>query len=454
MKPTDSPKNKEALRERAEQYRASGSSGNSGPMDPMNAQRLLQELEIHQIELEMQNRELQQARNEAEIAQEIYRDLYDFAPVGYFTLSREGNVLMANLTGATLLGLERNSLIGRPFPQWITPQNHEDFEQYLSSVFNGEDPVSIELELRRQDNETFIASLKASKGTEDRDCRIMVTDITRRKAGEEADRLLKISTQSNRKLEAEVLHRHAVEGTLESARKKLKTSLEKSEKQRKLLLNLSHALLHAQEKERKRISRELHDRIVQSLVAIQYEFEVLARESEDRFPGLQHQITRTQEILEGSIDLVHGFAFDLRPSALDNLGLGPTLQAFADRFQETNDISVELDLFENLAKIGPTERTMLFRVVQEAFNNVSTHAQARNVRLSIVEENEGIRMEVTDNGIGMDPDASDSPSGDGRLGMIGMRERVEMLDGTLRILSKKGEYTTIRVVMPFGNAQG
>lgn len=439
------------LRQRTEQCRTSGDSGssaNTGPVNAMEAQRLLQELEIHQIELEMQNRELELARNEAEEAQEIYRDLYDFAPIGYFTLSREGNVIMANLTGATLLGLERANLTGHPFVQWIDPDNREGYTQFLSGVFNGEDPKPIEVDIQQKGGGGFIASLKACKEPKDLNCRMMMTDITVQKEEEKAQRLLKIYTRSNVKLEAEVRHRQEVEDTLEIAKTNLNASLEKSERQRKLLLNLSHALLHAQEKQRKRISRELHDTIVQSLVAIQYEFELLAQESKGRFPGLQDQIIRTQDILEASIDLVHGFAFDLRPSALDNLGLGPTLEAFAARFHETSGITVTLQLFEDLGKIGSTERTMLFRVVQEAFNNVSTHAEARNVHLSITEKSKSLRMEITDDGIGMDLQKSESLPGEGRLGMIGMRERVEMLGGTLRILSKPGEYTTIRVDLP------
>ena len=148
------------------------------------------------------------------------------------------------------------------------------------------------------------------------------------------------------------------------------------------------------------------------------------------------------------IDLVHGFAFDLRPSALDNLGLGPTLEAFAARFHEISDITVSLELFEELEKIGSTERTMLFRVVQEAFSNVSSHSEARNVRLSIIDQPHGIRMEITDDGIGMDVEKSELIPGEGRLGIIGMRERVEMLGGALRVLSKPGKYTTIRVDLP------
>lgn len=248
------------------------------PLDVLDARRLLQELEIHQIELEMQNRELQKARNEAEEAREIYRDLYDFAPVGYFTLSREGDVLMANLTGAMLLGIERDKLTGCAFTQWIAPNKHEEFGDFLKRVLNGKESVSIELEIRQTGGKRYFADIEAHMGSGDRVCRMMVTDVTRRKAEQKTERLRKISTRSNRKLQEEVLHWREMEAALKTAREELSESLEKSEEQKEQLLKLSRALLHAQEEERNRISRELQNRIVQALVSIQHELELLARQ--------------------------------------------------------------------------------------------------------------------------------------------------------------------------------
>ena len=449
MKPDRNSHDKdEGLRQRAEQYRASGSSPNSGPENPLDAQRLLQELEIHQIELEIQNLELQTARDDAEEAREIYQDLYDFAPVGYFTLSPQGSVVMANLTGAALLGLERGAVTGRPFPQWISPKHRPDFAVFLSGIFNGEPTASIELRVLKKGGTPFSADITAQKKTSGPDCRMMLTDLTRRKEAEKAEKRLKTATRSNRKLQKEVLHRLEVEATLETAREKLSESLEKSKEQRKELRNLSHALIHAQEDERRRISRELHDGIVQALVAIQYEFELLAQSEKVRSPQYQDQIARTQEILEGSIDLVHGFAFDLRPSALDNLGLGPALEGFAARFQEANHIPVTLDLCEDVESIENKERIMLYRVAQEAFNNVSSHANAQNVSIRIFHHCDCFRMEITDDGIGIDPEKPAPPTGEGRLGLVGMKERASMLGAIFSLRSKLGKYTTVCIDLP------
>lgn len=107
---------------------------------------------------------------------------------------------------------------------------------------------------------------------------MVMSDVTRRKSEEKAKKLLNISTQSNRKLQAEVLHWREVENTLETTRGGLNGRLEKSDGKQKKIPGFSHALLRAQEDERKRISRELHDRIIQAMEAIQYELELLTRE--------------------------------------------------------------------------------------------------------------------------------------------------------------------------------
>lgn len=398
--------------------------------------------------LESENRELNSSCSAAFLRGQMYRDLYEQAPIGYFTLSSDGSVLMANQTGTSLLGMAADSMPGCGISDWIIPELRIDFEQFLHDVFAGNCPGSIETEIPQKGGPRFVMSIEICKEASDVNCRMMMSDITQRKAAEEADRRLELSTQYNRELEAEVLRRRQAEISLGSAREKLKDSLKQSEFQRKQLRSLSHALLVAQEEERKRISRELHDGIVQALVAIQYQFELLSREPAGSPPRLLEQITRTQDILEDSIDLVHGFAFELRPPALDNLGLGPTLESFAARFRAANEINVTLNLLAKLDDIPSTERTMLYRVAQEAFNNVSRHADARNLRLSIRDRKNGLRMDITDDGVGMNVESIVAAHDRGRLGIVGMKERVDMLGGCFQVLSKPGKYTTIRVDVP------
>src|SRR6266850_4590766 len=99
--------------------------------------RVLQELEVHQIELEMQNSELGEARDKMEVLLEKYTDLYDFAPVGYFSLDEQGRILEVNLTGANLLGVERRQLLHRRLPRFVVPANQPAFLAFLERVFAG-----------------------------------------------------------------------------------------------------------------------------------------------------------------------------------------------------------------------------------------------------------------------------------------------------------------------------
>jgi len=112
--------------------------------------RLLQELQVHQIELEMQNEELQRSRAKAEALLDQYTDLYDFAPVGYFTLDRDGAIRRVNLTGARLLGLERKRLTGRRFGFFVSEADRPAFKAFLQKTFTGKNWEFCELTLPRE----------------------------------------------------------------------------------------------------------------------------------------------------------------------------------------------------------------------------------------------------------------------------------------------------------------
>src|SRR6266702_604412 len=123
------------LRRRAEEKLVKYSGTAAPPVTMEDQLRLLHELQVHQIELEMQNAELRQAREEAETALEKYTDVYDFAPVGYFTLDRDGTIRAANLTGSSLLGVERSRLIGRRFRHFVADEARPAFATFLEKAF-------------------------------------------------------------------------------------------------------------------------------------------------------------------------------------------------------------------------------------------------------------------------------------------------------------------------------
>jgi len=161
------------------------------PRTEEETQRLVHELEVHQIELKMQNEELRQARDDLEKALDRYTDLYDFAPVGYFTLDHEGVVHAANLTGAGLLGMERSRLTGRRFGLFVTAADRPAFAGFLGNVFTGEGKDSCDMTLLSKGNHPLFAQIEAVAVSSGQECRVAVIDITARKqAEEEREKLL------------------------------------------------------------------------------------------------------------------------------------------------------------------------------------------------------------------------------------------------------------------------
>ncbi len=153
---------------------------------PAELQRLVHELEVHQIELEMQNEELQQARSELESYLGQYTDLYDFAPVGYFTLDLSGVILQVNLTGSRMLGVERSRLINQHFGRFVTADFRPAFTSCLAKVFTSQTQETFEFRLQKEGSETLFVHVEARAYGDGSECRVAVMDITAKKQAEES----------------------------------------------------------------------------------------------------------------------------------------------------------------------------------------------------------------------------------------------------------------------------
>ena len=164
-------------------------SGAAAVRTAADTQKLLHELQVHQIELEMQNEELQKARHEIEEGLEKYSDLYDFAPVGYLTLDPEGAILEANLTAASLLVLPRSQLVKQRLVIFISPEDRPPFDAFLQRVFASKDQQEHETKLLRKEQPVAEVRLRANLFGSGLACRVILSDITRQKQAE-ADRLV------------------------------------------------------------------------------------------------------------------------------------------------------------------------------------------------------------------------------------------------------------------------
>ena len=219
-----------------------------------------------------------------------------------------------------------------------------------------------------------------------------------------------------------------------------------SQFQQKKLSQLTRKIITAQEDERKQISRELHDEVVQTLVGLNIELSVLCK---GVTPTLKRKIAHAQRLVGKSVDEIHQFARELRPTMLDDIGLIPALHGFAEGIGKRKGIRIEITASGGVEALEDAGRIVLFRVAQEALTNVARHAHASLVKISLSEIPGAIRMEIVDNGKSFHVEKTVSRKNPKRLGLVGMRERVETVGGTLTIGSERGKGTTVRAVIPF-----
>ncbi|MDB6147198.1 MAG: hypothetical protein JWO45_862, partial [Spartobacteria bacterium] len=368
-----------------------------------NTQRVLHELQVHQVELEMQNTELQEARSRMESLLEKYTDLYDFAPVGYLSLDEKGRILEVNLTGAALLGLGRAHLLNRYLPAFIVEESRVIFLDFLKRVFSAGSKHVCEAPIIRGNGTKFWADFHGTKSASvagpDKWCRIVVSDITALKRAQEAQLRVEELAANNREMRHEIARRKVSERSLKHSEQHQVQLLTQSRFMAEQLRHLSRQVLHAQEEERKRISRELHDVIAQTLTGINVRLAVIAKEAGNYGKGFDNRVSRAQQLVIKAVDTVHHFARELRPAVLDDLGLVPALHAFMKAFATETGVHCKLTSCAHIEDLQPNQRTTLFRVAQEALQNVARHAHASRVEVKIERIGENFSMRVMDDGI-------------------------------------------------------
>jgi len=424
----------------------------------VDVQRLFHELQVHQIELEMQNAELQESRDRLETLLEQYSNLYDFAPVGYFSLDDQGRILGVNLSGSVLLGMERSRLLAQTLARFIVIPSRPVFREFLRKVFAEAGKQVCEVQLLKEDGTPFWASLHGDSALSGdgskKECRVAVSDITSFKLAQDAQRSLETLTVSNLELEKEILRRQAVEDSLKKSELHQRRLLKQACRQEERLRKLSHRILQTREDEQKRISRELHDVITQILVGIKFSMDSLGREATVNPQALKQRIAQTQRLVEKSVEIVHRFAVELRPTSLDDLGLIATLKTFLNDFMKRTGIRVHFKTVAGVDQLSGDQRTAIYRIVQAAFANVSEHAHASHVTVDLGQIADAIQLEIFDNGKAFDVKRTLRARTRKPLGLIGMRERVEMLGGQFAVESTPGKGTTIRVQIPLSAPPG
>ena len=211
------------------------------------------------------------------------------------------------------------------------------------------------------------------------------------------------------------------------------------------LKRLTQRIIDTQEEERGRVARELHDSISQILVGVRYALDLAQRRLQRGDVRAGDSLRKGQDSLATAIQEVRRISRDLRPGTLDDLGLAPALRALIDEFSERTGITSELETVVFRNRLDEDAKIALFRVAQEALTNIERHSGATHVAIRIAGHKSGATLRIQDNGHGFQIDRAT-----GGLGLRNMQERIEQLDGTLRILSSTSG-TVIEAEVPLSH---
>ncbi|BCJ85189.1 PAS domain-containing sensor histidine kinase [Effusibacillus dendaii] len=203
-------------------------------------------------------------------------------------------------------------------------------------------------------------------------------------------------------------------------------------------------MIEAQEKERKRVSRDLHDGVGQALYSVMVGLKML-NELEFDEPIRKH-LQEVQQMTTRALEEVKNMAVELRPSALDDLGLIPAIRSYMKRYEQTFGIETELETIGSKRRYGASVETALYRICQEAMTNTAKYADADKVKVRLTDTPHQVELYLEDNGSGFETDQI-RIKGTG-LGLYGMRERASLLGGTVDIQSAPNKGTSVHIVIP------
>ena len=413
------------LRRRAEGQLKRQRRKTASPQTDADTQRLLHELQVHQVELEMQNAELLEARDQMEAILEKYTDLYDFAPVGYFSTDEQGLISEVNLTGAALLGVERSRLIGRHLQHFLSSTSQPVFLAFLEKVFAGPGKQICEASLLNEDGTRFWASLQAvavpSLRGERKWCRMAVSDITALKRAEEA--------------------MHKLTATLESRVVQRTAELEQRTRQ---LQKLAMELLQTEDRERKRLADILHDDLQQQLAGAKFHLGLLHKQI-DGDASLREAIGQVTVMLKEAIAKSRSLSHELRPAVLSYGDFGEAIEWLANQIRAKHGLVVHVELRGSLGVSSDSIKVFLFHTAQEMLFNIVKHAEVTKAVVRLRWRHGRLWLTVCDHGRGFDPKTLGQIGGSG---LLSIRERVELLGGRMKVRSTPGRGSTLLIIVP------
>jgi len=380
---------------------------------PHDVESLVQELRVHQIELELQCQELQDAQTEIEESRDRYRELYESIPMGYLSVDAAGRIYDVNPAGESLFGIEPDRQLKNFYYYFFSDDESDVARRFVRRILDERRPDSIELRMKRCDEGSFVSALQAApvEHGEGKGARVRVAfkDVTRRNAVEETLRQHQLELEANR-----------VE-----------------------LQELMAKLFTAQEEERRRIACDLHDDHCQRITALILEASSLEKTIRSTMPSIVPRMSALRSKLSDILDDFRHMTHELHPRHLDTVSLACSMRTYIKDFVEYADLVVDFHEQAMPAQLPMPITICLYRLLQESLGNIRKHANAKRVEVSLSGDNQQVELRVKDDGGGFD--CADNKKG---LGLTSMQERVRPLRGHVNIESTPGRGTLITVQIP------
>ena len=429
-------------------------------LDGEDLVQLTHELEVHYVELEVQNEELGRTRRQLQASRDEYFDLYESAPIAYVTLNEKGIVERANKAARRMLKGTGKFLLGSSFLAWIHKEDLSKYFSFMETLARSQEAGPVEMRVRGKNDVPVYVHMEATAGvdieTGQRHNRLALVDITERKHMEEELR------RSHDELESRVKERTrelkaANEALREEVEKRIRFENELRESTRRVLLEskrrrfLSARLVDTLERDRREVAMYLHDQIGQMLATLKMDLEIF-REGHEKGKALSGaRLMEGEKKIAGIMSDVREVSRRLRPDVLDSLGLLPALRSLVDSFREQVGIEVHFDYKELFQKIEADKSLAVYRILQEALNNIGKHSQAKEIFISLVPKADSLQLTVEDDGVGFNYKEmmTDSEAiGGGPLGLMIMKERAMLAGGELRVESEIGNGTQVIAEIP------
>ncbi|HZK66173.1 MAG TPA: PAS domain S-box protein [Chloroflexota bacterium] len=351
-----------------------------------------------QVGMAIENARLYQ---DALTSEEKFRDLFENATEAIFVQNLEGGIVTANQACRTLTGYPTEELVGMEVGDLFPGESIQSLEKVQSGLLQGSlrsDPFDIQLV--RQDGSLAVLS--------------MTTRLVRQEGRPAGFQHIAIDVTEQRRM-------------------------------RDTMNFYLRQILTAQEEERKRIARELHDETAQSLLLILQRIDGI---SQDGWEGMsraqESEMEELRDVLLKTLGDLRRLTHDLRPQILDDLGLVPAVEWLAEEVERQAGIQTSIEVSGEARSLSPEAQLLLFRIAQEALSNVRRHSGASHARVCLHFSESRVRLTVEDDGHGFElPESMGDLAATGKLGLLGMSERARLMGGSLTIHSKPGEGTRV-----------